>query len=163
MTRRACLVSLTAGAACIVRGAGSKDLIPLDEQAFGRMVANHHGKVLLVDFWATWCAPCREEMPKLVSLYSSERGRNFDFVTISCDEPEQMADAVSFVQKQGAPAPFYIKRAKYDDRFINAIHPKWSGALPALFLFDRTGQKVTSFVGETDMDELKASIERVLS
>lgn len=162
MTRRACLMSLTAGAV-LVRGAGPSNLVPLDEQAFGRLVAHHRGKVLLVDFWATWCAPCREEMPKLVSLYSSERERNIDLVTISCDEPEQTGDATEFLQKQGAPAPFYIKRAKNDDHFINAIDPKWSGALPALFLFNRKGQKVRSFVGETDMNQLKASIKTLLS
>jgi glutathione peroxidase-family protein len=85
------------------------------------------------------------------------------FVTISCDEPEQALAAASFIDKQGAPAPHYIKRAKNDDQFINELDPKWNGALPALFLFDRSGDKVRSFIGEMDMMQLKSSIENVLS
>ncbi|MBV9302638.1 MAG: TlpA family protein disulfide reductase [Acidobacteriaceae bacterium] len=160
MTRRACLLSLAASPACLL--AGTSTLIPLGEQAFHQMVARHRGKVLLVDFWATWCGGCREEMPKLVTLYSSERKNDFSFVTISCDEPEQAAAAISFLEKQSAPAPYYLKSAKNDDQFISAIDPKWSGALPALFLFDRTGQKVNSFIGETDIQQLKVSIDKLL-
>ena len=160
MTRRDCLVALAALTAC--RNANENGLITLDEEAFRRMVADHRGQVLLVDFWATWCAPCREELPKLVALYSSERQRGLNFVTVSCDQPEQGATAASFVEKQHAPTPHYLKNAKSDDAFINAIDPKWSGALPALFLFDRGGQKAASFIGETDMAQLKASIEKLL-
>lgn len=162
MTRRMCLAALSALPACILRATGTT-LIPLDEEAFRQMVASHRGKVLLVDFWATWCAPCREELPKLLALYSSHRQKDLSFVTISCDEPEQALAAASFIDKQSAPTPHYIKRAKDDDKFINALDPKWSGALPALFLFDRSGDKVKSFIGETDMTELKSSIENVLS
>jgi thiol-disulfide isomerase/thioredoxin len=138
-------------------------LTPLDEAGFRSMVAGHHGKVLLVDFWATWCAPCREEMPKLVNLFTAQKRRGFDLVTISCDEPEQEVTAAQFVDQQGAPGPRYIRRAKGDDDFINAIDPKWSGALPALFLFDRQGKQVQSFIGETDMRQFETAIEKRLS
>ena len=162
MTRRDCIAALAALPACVLRASGS-ELVSIDEQAFRRMVAGHHGKVLLIDFWATWCGGCREEMPKLVDLHSSAPPQNaFDFVTISCDEPEQSADALSFLTQHRAPGPYYLKRANNDDQFINAIDPKWSGALPALFLFDRNGRKANSFIGETDMKVLKASIQKLL-
>jgi thiol-disulfide isomerase/thioredoxin len=138
-------------------------LVPLDEAAFHRMVSSQRGRVLLVDFWATWCAPCREELPKLVGLYSTYQAKGLSFVTISCDEPEQRAQAVAFVQKQAAPRPYYIRQAKDDDAFINAIDPKWSGALPALFLFDRSGRQAQSFIGETDLKQLETSIKKALS
>jgi hypothetical protein len=49
-----------------------------------------------------------------------------------------------------------------DDHFINAIDPKWSGALPALFLYNRSGRKVTSFIGETDIGLVEAAIQKLL-
>ena len=55
------------------------------------------------------------------------------------------------------------KNAKDDDKFINLVDPKWSGALPALFLYDRTGRKVKMFVGETPMKELEAAVSKLLA
>jgi hypothetical protein len=58
--------------------------------------------------------------------------------------------------------PAYIEQAADDDRFIDAIDPKWGGALPALFLYDRAGHKVRSFIGETDMATLERAVLKLL-
>jgi len=137
-------------------------LTPLDERGLRQMIAAHRGQVLLVDFWATWCAPCRDELPKLVGLWSAYKQKGLGFAAISCDEPEQEAQAAAFVSKQAAPRPHYIRRAQDDDQFINAVDPKWSGALPALFLFDRAGRQAMSFVGEADMRRLEEALKRLL-
>lgn len=150
-------------APALARSTPANAMAPLDEAAFRQMVASQRGHVLLVDFWATWCAPCREELPKLVGLYSIYRSKGLSFVTISCDEPEQQAQAAAFVEKQAAPKPYYIRRAADDDKFINAIDPKWSGALPALFLFDRSGHQAQSFIGETDLKQLEDCIKKALA
>lgn len=162
MTRRGWLAGFAATFPLSrLRGAGA--LSPVDEPAFRRIVAAHRDSVLLVDFWATWCAPCREEFPKLVSLHSTYRDRGLSFVAISCDEPEQEANAGAFLKQQAAPTPFYVKRARSDDQFIDSIDPEWSGALPALFLFDRAGRKVKSFIGETDIKSIEASLKTLLA
>jgi thiol-disulfide isomerase/thioredoxin len=163
MKRRTWLVALTAWLWPKPKADAESALKPLDEAAFRSMVAAHHGSVLLVDFWATWCAPCREEMPRLISFYGTHGGKSFDLVTISCDEPEQESLALQFLSGQRAPRPFYIRRAKNDDNFINSIDPAWSGALPALFLFDRNGKQAQTFVGETDIKAVEAAVERLTS
>jgi thiol-disulfide isomerase/thioredoxin len=137
-------------------------LVPVDEAGFQRLVNSHKGKVVLYDFWATWCAPCRAELPQLVKLEARLRSRGVELITISADETEHKAAAEKFIQKFAVPRPAYLKQAVDDDHFINAIDPKWSGALPALFLYDKSGHKVRSFIGETDMAALEAAIRKLL-
>lgn len=139
------------------------DLKPVDEGTFtSKVVTPAKGKVLLVNFWATYCVPCRKEMPQLVAMEARLKAKGFQFVTVSADEPEQTKDAAAFLDKAKVPAPVYIKQAKNDDKFIGAIDPKWSGALPASFLYDKTGKKVRSFFGEVNLTELEAAIKKLL-
>jgi thiol-disulfide isomerase/thioredoxin len=137
-------------------------LAPIDEASYPKLVASQKGKVLLVNFWATWCVPCRAEMPQLVKMQERLKTKGFTLITISADEPEQEAQAAQFLQKNGVPAPTYLRKAKDDDKFINSIDPKWSGALPALVLYDRTGKKVKMYVGESNLTEVEAAISKLL-
>jgi thiol-disulfide isomerase/thioredoxin len=137
-------------------------LVPVNEAGFQKLVDTHKGKVVLYDFWATWCAPCRAELPQLVLLEDKLLSRGVELVTISADDREHKAAAERFIQMFRVQGPAYLKQADDDDRFINAIDPKWSGALPALFLYDKTGHKVRSFIGSTDMAALERAIHQLL-
>jgi thiol-disulfide isomerase/thioredoxin len=134
----------------------------VDEAGYARLVAAQRGKVALMNFWATWCAPCRKEMPDLAALQKRLQARGFVFVTVSADEPEDAAAAEGFLRKSGVAGAGYLKKARDDNDFINAIDPKWSGALPASFLYDRQGRKVRSFFGEVDLRELESAIQKLL-
>jgi thiol-disulfide isomerase/thioredoxin len=153
---------LLQGAALAAALAQPAGLIPVDEDGYRNLVASAKGQVLLVDFWATWCDPCRAEMPQLVALEGRYRSRGLKLIAISCNEPEQEAGALEFLRKQRVPLPGYIKRPRDDDKFINAIDPKWSGQLPALFLYDRQGAKARSFFGETDLAALADALRKLL-
>ncbi|MBI5280937.1 MAG: TlpA family protein disulfide reductase [Candidatus Solibacter usitatus] len=148
--------------AALALAAAGADLKPVDEASYPKLVAAARGKVLLVNFWATYCVPCRKEMPQLIALETRLRGQGFQLVTISADEPEQAVAAAAFIDKAKAPAPAYIRKAKDDDKFVNAIDPKWQGALPAWFLYDRNGRKVRSFFGEVNTAELEAAVKKLL-
>ena len=144
-----------------IAGAQAK-LTPVDEPGYVKLVAAHKGRVVLVDFWATWCKPCRAEMPELVKLEQRLRAKGFDLVTISADEPDAQANALKVLKEDGVPGTTYWKKASDDDQFNNAIDPKWGGALPAVFLYDRAGKKVKSFIGETSVKDLEAAIVKLL-
>jgi hypothetical protein len=60
------------------------------------------------------------------------------------------------------PTPAYIRRANDDDKFINFVDAKWSGALPALIIYDKSGRRVKSFIGETSMKDVEAAVLKLL-
>ena len=143
--------------------AGAQTLIPVDEAGYQKLVQSQKGSVLVVDFWATWCKPCRAEMPQLVKLNEKLKAKGLKLVTVSADEPEAEGSAKKFLAQMGAASvPAYVRHAKDDDKFINVIDPKWQGALPALFIYDRTGKKVRAFIGESSMAEVEAAILKLL-
>jgi thiol-disulfide isomerase/thioredoxin len=137
-------------------------LTPVDEAAFQKLVESHKGRVVIYDFWATYCVPCRAELPKLIALETKLRAQGLELVTISADEPEQDAAAEKFLKRYPVRGILYRKEAKNDDQFINSIDTKWSGALPAVFLYDKAGRKVRSFIGATDMASLESAIRKLL-
>jgi thiol-disulfide isomerase/thioredoxin len=149
-------------AALLVSAAVPNKLLPVDEAGYTKTLAARKGKVVLVNFWATWCEPCRQEMPALAKMAAALKAQGFELVTISADEPEDEKDAVAFLVKAQIQEPAYLKKVKNDDAFITQIDPKWSGALPALILYDRTGKKVKTWVGETDLKELEAAVKKLL-
>lgn len=160
---------LVAGAAVFTGkalSAAPADFLPVDERSFPQLIAAHHGQVLLVDFWATWCAPCREELPQLVAMAQGYHSRGVTLATVSCDEPEKKPQAISFIQQKGAFAPYYIRNVDDADQFSATIDPKWSessSALPALFIYDRNGHHVQSFLGATGMKAIQAALDKVLA
>jgi len=161
------LMGLAAGcgreaAAPVAPPAAVSALVNLDEAEYQRIVAAGKGKVRLVNFWATWCEPCRAEMPALAQIEERLRAKGFELVTVSADEPEDTATAVEFLKTAGVKGTAYLKRVKNDNQFISALEPKWSGALPAMFLFDRAGQRVQFLQGEADLKKLEDDITKLL-
>ena len=156
------LRALMAGIILLSGAVVAAELKPVDEAGYAKLVAAAKGKVLLVNFWATYCVPCRKEMPQLVALETKLRPQGFQLVTISADEPEQVKDATAFLDKAKVAAPVYLRKAKDDDKFVAAIDAKWSGALPASFLYDKAGKKVQAFFGEVRMAELEAAVKKLL-
>ncbi len=138
------------------------DLVTVNEAGFQKLLQAHKGKVVLYDFWATWCDGCRAELPALVRLDAKLRTQGFELVTISADEPEQAADAEKFLKQMGVRGPLYRKQADDDQHFIDSIDKKWSGALPAMFLYDKQGRQARTFIGETDIGVLEAAVRKIL-
>jgi thiol-disulfide isomerase/thioredoxin len=135
-------------------------LRPIDTKEYAEMITAHHGHVLVVDFWATWCSSCREEMPGIVALAQGYAQAGVELATVSADDPGQMQEAERFLDSVRAPAARYVKRSPNDDAFIAAIDTAWTGALPALFVYDRAGRKVRTLFGETPGDAGRSSTSR---
>ena len=137
-------------------------LVKVNETLYPKLIAERKGKVVLVDFWATWCVPCRKEMPLVAKLEAKLKAKGFVVVTISSDELDNEPAARTYLKEAGITTTGYIKAPKDDDAFIRQIDPKWGGELPALVLYDKTGKKVKIWKGETAIAEIEAAVTKLL-
>jgi thiol-disulfide isomerase/thioredoxin len=125
--------------------------------------AGAEARPLLVNFWATWCVPCREEFPDLVKINADYAKRNLEVITISLDDPAEIKTTVpKFLREARAgELPAYLLNVIDPDIVINMIDPQWRGALPATFLYDASGQMVFKHTGRFDVRELRTAIDKV--
>jgi thiol-disulfide isomerase/thioredoxin len=120
-------------------------------------------KPLLVNFWATWCDPCRDEFPDLVKIDQEFRSRGLDFVTVSLDDMADIKTEVpKFLQRMNATMPAYLLNVPDPDPAITAVDPKWQGDLPATILYTPKGEIAFKHFGRVDAGELRQAIEKLL-
>ncbi len=118
---------------------------------------------LLVNFWATWCDPCREEFPDLVKIDKQFRPQGLDMISVSLDDLAEIKTGVpKFLGEMRATMPAYLLNVSDPDQIISAIDPRWSGALPATFLYDAQGKVVFKHFGRIKPLELRAAIEKLV-
>ncbi len=119
---------------------------------------------LLVNFWATWCGPCREEFPELVKIDTRYRPKGLDFIAISLDDLADLNTEVpKFLKTMKARMPVYLLNMPDPEPAINSVDRAWSGALPATFLYNKNGEVVYKYFGSIKPVELRAAIEKVMS
>jgi thiol-disulfide isomerase/thioredoxin len=119
-------------------------------------------KATLVSAWASWCGPCRRELPMLQALAGNLKPQGVAVVLVTVDEPKDRAKALSFLKDQGVTLPSYIVDGSIGD-FKAGINPRWPGMLPASFLFDARGQLVHFWGGEAFENEIAPVVENFLA
>ena len=137
------------------------ELTDVSAENVGETLRRAPGRVLLVNLWSTWCAPCMREMPMLVGVAERFRARGLGAAFVSMDTAANRDVALTFMTEQHAPSPSYIRVGR-DADFIEALHPEWSGTLPATILFDSERTATRVWVGEVDQTELQRAIEAML-
>jgi thiol-disulfide isomerase/thioredoxin len=124
-----------------------------------KLRANATGKVLLVNFWATWCGPCIAEMPDLQTTYRMYRGRNFDLVTVSTNLPDERAGVMKVLQKMHASTR-NLQFASEDTYAMQAaFDAKWEAGVPFSMLIAPGGKVLYQKQGEVDILELRRIIQ----
>ena len=121
-----------------------------------------NGKPLLVNFWATWCGPCREEFPDLVKI-DHEYRRKIDFITVSLDFVEELNTGVPrFLSEMKAEMPTYLLTSADENTLISSITKDWSGGLPFTILYNEKGEITYLRQGKVSRETLKGEIEKTL-
>jgi thiol-disulfide isomerase/thioredoxin len=119
---------------------------------------------LLVNYWATWCDPCRDEFPDLVKIDEDYRVKGLDFIAITLDEVSDIDTEVpKFLRAMKATMPVYLLNVTDPEPVINAIDPNWGGAMPATFLYNSKGEVIYKTFGRLKIGELRAAIDKTLS
>ena len=138
-----------------VENAGADDL--------KRLRQNGTGKLLLVNFWATWCAPCVSEFPELEKTYRMYKGRNLDFVSVSVNDPAERAAVLEFLQSNRASHRNVLFATSDVYGLQAAFDPKMPAAVPFTLLIAPNGDVLHQELGEADIMKLRRAILANLS
>jgi len=114
----------------------------------------------LVNFWATWCDPCRDEFPELVTLAAEFDGK-VDVITISLDDPVEIdRDVLRFLLDVKAAMPSYLLWTSDEGAVMRKISENWSGALPFTVIYDAEGRLQYQKMGRFKADVIRATLTR---
>jgi thiol-disulfide isomerase/thioredoxin len=135
----------------------------LDAAGLRQTLAREKGHVVLVNFWATWCVPCREEFPELSKLQRKHGARGLQVIGVSTDFANQQDAVRRFLSEQRPSFPNYRKKSGGDDQdFIEAVDSSWGGELPFSVLYDRSGRKVRVFSGSLPVASVEKEVRKLL-
>jgi len=124
-----------------------------DGKGVEQALAQWQGKPLVVNFWATWCAPCVEEMPELSALQGEQAAKGLQIIGIGIDSPANIAE---FAEKHKIAYPVYVGGMSGTDlsRQLGNAH----GGLPFTVLISADGQVKKTYLGRLKFDELRADL-----
>jgi peroxiredoxin len=133
-------------------------LDPATADDLKKLRSNPTGKVLLVNFWATWCGPCVSEFPDIETTYRMFRGRDFDMVTVSANMPDERAGVLKALEKQHATSRNLLFASEDTYAMQAAFDPKWEAGVPFTVLLAPDGKVLYQKQGEVDILELRRAI-----
>ena len=164
-----CLIARAQTATGKKTGAGSPSAVAgphvglIKPDGYVKLLEGAKGKVLVVNFWATWCGPCVAEFPEFVALDGKYRDLGVRFVGISADEVSDLQlKVIPFVRERKVRFDIFVQDVEDPQEMIDVIDKKWEGVLPTTFVYDRQGKLSFTHFGIIDRDQLILAIENAL-
>lgn len=137
---------------------------PVSDLDYVRTVlAPRRGRVVLVNFWASYCAPCLQELPELLKLQARVAPAGVDVVFVSVDDPREVDALRSVVVRRGLPAfeTFIVKNVE-PQPFIDVVDRTWSGEVPFTLVYGRDGALRARLEGEQTPAAFQKAVEEAL-
>ncbi|MBP9097045.1 MAG: TlpA family protein disulfide reductase [Ignavibacteria bacterium] len=140
--------------------ANAQDLKPLKEDILKEILKESDDKVVVINLWAYWCGPCKEEFPDLVK-FGKENSDDSKLILISLDETADLESKTKpFLAKNNVDFVSYYNAFDKDEKLINMLDKNWEGAIPSTFFF-KDGKLVKSLVGKQTESQFKKAFDEV--
>ena len=133
--------------ASLIEGSKFPDFEEKDVAGKPLSVGNYKGKVVLVDFWATWCPPCRAELPNVIKTYENYHSKGFEIIGISLDQSEEKL--TSFTKEKSMPWQQYFDGKGWGNKLAGKYGIQ---SIPATYLLDREGKIIGKGLRGEDLD-----------
>jgi thiol-disulfide isomerase/thioredoxin len=141
----------------------AQEFLPANQITLDSLKEVYKGKVILVNFWATWCKPCTEEFPDIMKINSEYKDKDFKLIFVSLDFGKDLEEQTQkFLNKMGVEFTTYFNAFKNDEDLINYMDKKWQGSIPGTFIFDKNGKLRKTYIGKTDYSDFKKSVEKYI-
>jgi thiol-disulfide isomerase/thioredoxin len=154
--------ALGAALSCFSSAQAAPQIQTVTPQSLQKAIKAQRGKVVVVNFWATWCAPCVAELPALARVQKQFAKRGMSLILVSADEPSSRAQVSKTLAQRGHNKSFLIQgdMVKFFDRF----DPKFKGAvaLPRTYIYNRKGAQVKAIESDHTQAEFAAILKPYL-
>ena len=124
-----------------------------------KKLSDYKGKVILLNFWATWCPPCRKELPDLSDIAKEYKGKNFEMIGISVDENQQAL--VSFLKSNSLSYTVLHKTYGLLDKYMDVVGGN-QNVIPQTFIIDKNGKVVENIIGSRSKEDFVSIINKYL-
>jgi peroxiredoxin len=163
---------------CSVKWAGKAELVktymdklaaepvtlqPADAPVLQALRKNDSGKFRVVNFWATWCAPCVVEFHEFVTMNRMYRHRDFELVTVAVNRPDEDKAVLGFLKKEQASNKNLIFASAEREKLIDAFDPEWQGSVPYTVLINPEGKIIYRELGSIDSLALKRAVVKAMN
>jgi thiol-disulfide isomerase/thioredoxin len=131
---------------------------PIGVDDINKLIQNDSDNLRLINIWATWCGPCVIEFPELITIDRMYRGRDFEFISLSADNPSRKDNVLKFLEKHEASNKNYLYNDTDKYALIEAVDKEWMGALPHSLLIAPGGEIIARYVGLIDPLKVRRDI-----
>lgn len=111
-------------------------------------------KFVIVNMWASWCMPCREEFPGFIRFYRENKAKGVELLFISNDFDSEIDQVKIFLAEQNVDFKTYL-RAEKEETFMTGFDSRWTGALPTTFIYDGSGKLMEMVSGDLTYEDLQ--------
>ena len=149
--------------------AKSAALPAIDAAGLKKQIAAHKGKVVVVNFWATWCGPCKAEFPDLVKLQNANRAKGLELVTVSFDDAKSTPAVKAFLSKNKLATNTFVNKSgpELDEGYLTLLEPKLPDdaavAIPRTYIFDKTGKLRKVLTGGQSYSAFQSAVAPLLA
>lgn len=141
----------------------SQDIIPANKTTMDSIFAANKGNVIVLNFWAYWCAPCKEEFPEIVKLQKNYKDKGLTLIFYSLDVGEDLSiKTPAYLKDQKVDFTTYSNGFDKDEKLINYIDQSWDGALPSTFIYNKEGKLMKRLTGKQKYNDFEKEVKKLL-